>query len=89
VSSLFPEGITQLGDLPYSIHDAITVALQYLTFEELPKDERPSRSIYLNTKALKEHFEAVEKRRDEKYGGEDKEIEDPVENDAAKLLMTK
>lgn len=88
VSSLFPDGISSLADLPYTLHDAITAALQFLMFEELPKDERPKRAIYLDPKRLSEHFDAVEKRRKEKYSGEGKEeIEDPVENEAASLLV--
>lgn len=91
MSSLFPEGITALGDLPHPLHDAIVTGLQFLNFEELPRDERPSRSIYLKPDKLGEHFKAVEKRRDEKYGGQDgasRAIEDPVQNDAASMLIT-
>jgi hypothetical protein len=90
VSSLFPEGITKLADLPFQLHDAIVLALQFLSFEELPKDERPSRSIYLSNDKLKTHFEAVEKRREEQFKSDGPgEIEDPVQNQAASQLIAK
>lgn len=80
--------MSSLGDLPHTIHDAIALGLQFLAFQELPKDERPPRSIWFNTKRLEAHFEAVERRRDEKYGADGrKEIEDPVENEAARDLI--
>jgi hypothetical protein len=91
VSSLFPRGVTSLGDLPFTIHEAIVQALQFLAFEEMPKDERPKRAIWLDPERLKKHFEAVEKRREEKYSydkdGQSQAIEDPVENEAAKMLI--
>lgn len=71
------------------LHDAIVVGIRYLSWEELPSEERPPRGIYLDNEKLKAHFKKVEKAREEKYGGKDgsnREIEDPVENDAAKAL---
>lgn len=55
----------------------------------MPNDERPPRAIWLQPKKINDHFEAVKKRREEKYGspGEDKSIEDPVENEAARSLI--
>ncbi len=80
-----------LGDLPFTIHDAIVMGLQFLAFEELPKDERPKRSIWLDQEKLTTHFAAVEKRREEKYSHDDKgdsnAIEDPVQNGATRLLI--
>lgn len=91
MSSLFPRGITSLGDLPYHLHDAIVMGLQFLRFEELPKEDRPRRGIWLNDEKLRAHFDAVEKRQEEKYKydekGQSQAIEDPVENPAAKMLM--
>jgi hypothetical protein len=91
VSSLFPAGVTSLGDLPYHLHDAIVMGLQYLRFEELPKDERPKRAIWLDQDRLRDHFDAVEKRRKEKYetgeDGQSKEIKDEVKNPAAAALV--
>ena len=91
MAALFPPGITSLTELPHTLHDAIVTALQFLAFEELPTEEQPPRAIWLDGKKLKAHFDAVEKRRKEKYDldgeGKSKEIEDPVQNDAARLLM--
>lgn len=91
MSSLFPRGVTSLGDLPFTIHEAIMLGLQFLGFEELPKEDRPDRAIWFDSDKIKAHFDAVEKRREEKYSydkdGHSKEIENPVENEAAKMLI--
>lgn len=55
---------------------------------ELPKEEVPDRSIWLNGDRLKEHFDAVEKRRKEETGSSEDKIDDPVQNDAAKMLVS-
>lgn len=92
MSQLFPEGITKLDDLPYTHFDAILTGLQFLAFEELIKEERPPRDIWMEPKKLKEHFDLVERRRKAKYGGDDGDIRDvpidgPVEqNDVMKEL---
>jgi len=89
VSELFPAGITALTDLPYTLHEAIVRALLYLSWEELPKEERPPRSIWLDAKELGTWFKAVERRREEQYGNSNSssEIDDPVDNAAAKDLL--
>jgi hypothetical protein len=88
VSSLFPPGITHAADLPFHIHDAIAKGLAFTGFDELPSEERPPRSIWLDAEKLKEWFDAVEKRRKEQFGGSDRPaIEDPVDNAAAKDLI--
>lgn len=68
VSSLFPTGVC-LRDLPWTLHRAISLALEFLRFqEELPRDEQPSRSIWFNADAMSEHWKMVEAKRKEKYG---------------------
>lgn len=84
---LFPAGVTDLRELPYPWFDAIRRAIQFLSFDELDKEERPPKSIWLDADRLKEHFEWVELRRKEKYSGKDQTIEDPVSNDAAKAMV--
>lgn len=88
---LFPEGVHTLADLPAQLHEAIVVGLQFLRFQEMDPDESPPRSIWLDQKKLESHFAMVQKKREEKYSydkdGKSKEIEDPVENDAARLLL--
>lgn len=89
MSRLFPEGISHVADMPYTLYEAVSKGLLFLGFqEELPDDERPPKSIWLDPTKLKEWFEAVKKRRDEKYGVDGKKpIEDPKDNAAAKGLI--
>lgn len=89
VAELFPPGITNLRDLPHMLFDAIRQALMFLSFEEnLEKEEQPPKSIWLDKEKLESHFAWVDRRRREKYdikgGGE---IEEPVENEAARTLL--
>lgn len=89
MSLIFPDGITTIHDLPYTYFDAIRTALSFLSFDELPKDERPKRDIWMEPDLLKEHFKAVERRREEKFGksNSSSEIDGPVsENDTEAIL---
>lgn len=87
---LFPPGVTDLRELPGGYFDAITMALSFLSFEELPDDDRPPRKIWLNNEALKEHFAAVKARYKAKGDPNAPEpIEDPVDNPAAKDLIAR
>lgn len=90
VSELYPPGIADIRDLPHPWFSAIRQAMVFLSWEELEKEERPPKAIWLDSDALNEWFAAVERRREEKWGGKGDgagEIEDPVENDAAKSLI--
>lgn len=91
MSTLFPEGLRHLGDLPYTLFDAIRYALIFLGWEELPEDERPPRRIWHDGEALDEHFKAVKKAREARMRGDGKggsrEIEDPVDNSAARSMI--
>lgn len=93
VSAIFPEGIDDIRDLPYTYFDAIRIALGFLTFDELPDDERPPRSIWMEGDLMQAHWKAVKKARDAKYGDgdiRDEEIEGPVsQNDTEALLGMK
>lgn len=89
VAELYPPGITDLRDVPAIWFDAIRKALTFISWQEnLEEDEVPKRAIWLDPDALEDHFAGVKQRRKEKYevkgGGE---IEDPVENPAAKDLV--
>lgn len=92
MSLLLPDGISHLADLPYQLFHALRLALGFLSFDELPKDERPPRSIWLVGDEMRQWFKAVERQRDRKYGlksedGVSDDIEGPVEqNDTARLL---
>lgn len=89
---LLPDGLG-LRDCPYTIFDAIRMGGIFLSWDELPADERPPKRIWMDGDALQEWFHEVERRREEKYGsgggssGWDKSIEDPVSNPAAKGLI--
>lgn len=91
MSLLLPDGIDHLLDLPYTHFDAIRDALGYLSFEELPRDERPPRAIWRDPKAIRAWFRDVEAERERKFGANkgvyDEPIEGPVsENDVEALL---
>lgn len=76
-----------MTDLPYPVFDAIHMALSFLSFEDLPTEDRPARHIWLNPDAMDEHWEMVKRRREDRYksGGstyaEDDDIDDPVQSD--------
>jgi hypothetical protein len=54
-------------------------------FDELEEHERPPRRLWLDNERLTAWFKEIRNRRKERYSG--KEIEDPVNNDAAKGLI--
>jgi hypothetical protein len=89
VQSLFPPGITDLRELPGGYFDAITMALSFLSFEELPSEDRPPRRIWLSHEKLKAHFDAVKARQKEKADPDNEPIEDPVDNPAARDLIAR
>lgn len=61
-----------MRDLPFRWFDAIRMAMVFIGFDELAKDERPPRKIWLDEQALKAWFDQVEKDREKKYGGKGK-----------------
>lgn len=95
MSAVFPEGIDDIRDLPYVYFDAIRVALGFLQFDELPSDERPPKSIWMDGDELRKHWKKVENAREVKYGDKktdirDEEIQGPVsQNDTEALLGVK
>lgn len=84
MSQLFPEHIHELTDLPHIIFDAIRSAHIFLSFEELPEDEQPPRRIWRDADRMSEHFDAMRRRRN---AGPDQDIDDPVQNEAARDLI--
>lgn len=76
VSSLFPEGITSMRDMPWTLHRAIGMGLSFLRMEELPEDEQPPRNIWFDPDRMDEHWAAVRQRREEKYGDKSRGIDD-------------
>lgn len=70
ISSIFPPGISRLYDLPFTIFNAIRYALHFLAFEELPREERPPKKIWLDGERMTEWWREVEENRKRKFGGE-------------------
>lgn len=92
LNDLLPPGVDGLLDCPYTVFEAIRLGQIYLSFDELPEDERPPKRIWLDADQITEWFSDVKRRREEKYsgggrGGWDKSIVDPVQNEAAKGLI--
>jgi hypothetical protein len=82
VSLLLPDGIDHIDDLPYTFHNALVQSLGFLAMEELPKDERPPRRIWMERDLMKDHFKRVEAARDAKYGtgsGDTKMSDQPLD----------
>lgn len=87
MSLLMPDGVESLHDMPHNIMDAITLALFFLSFSELPSDEQPPRSIWLDSDELNKWWKAVKRKRRREAGLDDddidQDIDGPVERNAA------
>ena len=67
MATLYPGGdVTQA---PADLVDAVSAALQVLSFSELPEDEVPPRNIWHHNERLDEWWKSVKQKRDEKYSG--------------------
>lgn len=60
-----------LIDLPFTHHDAILYALGFLSFEKLPEEERPPKSIWLDDDKMTAWWDEVERMREARMKGED------------------
>lgn len=60
---LFPPGITDIRELPAPHFDAIRTSLMFLGFEEMPEEDAPPRSIWLDDEQLSAHFKRLKQRR--------------------------
>lgn len=69
ISSLFPPGITRLTDLPFTISNAILGALGFLSFDELPEEEKPPKRIWLDAKKMKAWWAEVKRVRKAREDG--------------------
>jgi hypothetical protein len=88
IDELLPDGVQDVRDCPHVWFEAIRSALVFLSFDELPKDERPPRRIWLDGEQLKLWFDDVERKREERYSNKGPgPIDDPVQNQAAKDLI--
>lgn len=89
MTALLPEGITHMADMPHTIHDAITAGLTFVSFDELPKDERPPKLIWWDKDQMRSWWAMVERKRDEKYGagGDNKAGGEEQQNALVKELL--
>lgn len=77
MSLLLPEGIDHVADTPHTLHDAISMGLRWLKFEELPREEVPPKRIWLDNDKMRDWWAKVERAREEKYGRPSGAQEDP------------
>lgn len=86
ISSLFPPGITRVYDLPFTIFNAIRMALYYLTFEELEEKEKPPKKIWLDADRMKQWAAEVKANRESRAKGEGDTMSMP-QNDLLKQML--
>jgi hypothetical protein len=92
MASLLPSWARSISDAPYLLIDHISFALTVTRWRETLDDhEIPPRRIWRDSDALKEWFEHVraDRKREMQGGSSDRsqEIEDPVQNEAARSLL--
>jgi hypothetical protein len=87
ISSLFPAGVTNVADLPFTLYEAIRAALYFLSFEEVPDPEdRPPKYLWLDEERLAQWWKEVRERREAKFKGEPA-INDMPQNQALKEIF--
>lgn len=78
--------------MAYPLFDAISRGLDVLQWREnaMEDEDIPPSRIWCDDEKLAEHFKGVRRRMKERYGsgdGWDSEIEDPVQNQAARGML--
>jgi hypothetical protein len=68
VSSLLPPGVKSMYDAPHVFVVAVTRALQFLKFEELPEEERPPKWMWLDNERMTRWWDEVRLNRRSKTG---------------------
>lgn len=87
LSSLFPDGIKRLWDLPHTLFNSIRLGLTFLSWQEnLLKEEVPPRKMWLDEDRLKQWFAEVDANRERKAKGEGDTMSMP-ENPLVKQLL--
>lgn len=87
VSQLLPGWCRDLMDAPFLLFDAIRTALVFLSFDELPDNERPPKRIWLDGEKLNDWFRQVKRNRDREMKGESTDDGDYEQNAAAEALL--
>lgn len=85
VSLILPAGCRRLSDAPHTFTNALKAGLRFLSFEEMMPDDVPPRNIWLDPKALGEHFKELKIKH--RSGSREDEIEDPVKNDLLSMYV--
>lgn len=86
VSQLLPAGVGTVRDIPKHLLDAIRNAMFYLSLEEVPDEDRPPHSIWADNAKMRGWFKEVKARHERKARGVE-DIDDPVQNSAADMLI--
>lgn len=89
VSQLLPTGIRSLRDIPHTLLTRIRNAMVYLSFETLEEDDMPPRSIWADGGKLKDWFASVKAKHERRARDGHSDIDDPVSNSAADLLISR
>lgn len=60
----------------------------FISFDELEEEERPPRKIWLDTEALESHFAMLKAKRKREAEGDTTLEGEPVQNKAARELLS-
>jgi hypothetical protein len=71
-------GEFDLRDAPYTLFAAIHTGLFFLGFDDWEVDERPPKSVWLDSDKLKEHVDGIKQKRSQP----DHQIDGPTERNA-------
>lgn len=85
ISSLFPTGVHSLVDAPHVFVQALSQALYYLSFENLPEHERPPKAIWLDSDKMESFSAMVQENRAAGRHGFD--LAGMPQNEHAKTLL--
>jgi hypothetical protein len=87
VSELLPPVVKNLRDCPWRWFEAIRLAMFFLSFEELPEEDRPPKKIWLDNEAMESHFAALKAKRKREAEGDTTLEGESVQNTAARDLI--
>lgn len=86
ITTLLPPGVSALLEAPWPLLQAVRFAQMVISWDQLEDKDRPPRRIWQDQPALRAHMDRL--KRDRRERAEDREIEDPVHNAAADMLLT-
>ncbi|GAC1522425.1 MAG: hypothetical protein NVS3B1_07780 [Marmoricola sp.] len=84
MSQLLPVECEGLADAPYTVVNAISTALAFLSFEEWPREDRPPKRIWFKPEEMESHWQRVKKQMGSGGANDiDRPIEGPAEDNLA------